>query len=1311
LSRNLPDPDLHLRESCDFVLNSRLGRLALQYPGIPGLAVFLRDLLEVIHRLAQSCHMPEFTDHALSHVCSLVDRISEWTCAAQESGTEHLCDLITSEEAALLLLATIVHDIGMLSRNPEDLPEGNRGDFDLEFQDIQYWVRKTHVTRMRSLLRRLFGDHPIHGTFVLNMDGGTELGRAVKIAETHTHWPWEKDGLSNLPPREQGLAAALAVADLLDEDSTRCDTDTLLHHRQDSSLGIGHWIRHSLTLHRLNVSVGRIRISLARPPDTDSAFDVVFSALRNHFRLAGLYNEALKQIGAGELHVEFVPDGESRGTEAESLKGWQSLDGLATQEALMFRILSSFAKTALLQDMSEPELEKLGARELEVVDLTLINQMKFKDGVETRSYDEQCFYALLAELPSVHEESSESGESQKASLHRLRLGMDFLRKRAFEAHWRVQGNHVNLLCALALDQASSRLTRKRNPEPVNEPLPLSDCWWALVLAVYWLVDDEVLRQVLRILERTTAQTKEEAELKQALHVLTELVAQPLYEDKDLVDSLWNTDLSWIRGSTSDESEVLLGMIIEMLFLRDMTRMDGRWRDLAIHWEKKLETVAEASDARKSLERTRTRLSVQGKIVWPGISGGDPDELLRILPDIEIELFSVWQFWPPMNWQGLDKALRKLAPLISEDSRYWSSFFRLHHATRFRRGFVGDSQGIGIMRSRIGGGFDTFRSKSLRESVEAAWGQSAQGSAHERFHAFRLASLALVDALRRWDLIAWLRAAGDLFRINLELTRHEEMRPHFAMEALWWGVLSLDLDGKDRSVQKAVGIIEIEDAKYRGMLVSALINTRPIECAKAKILFELLSDAIPEDLLTDVAQWSLKSVDSLQRGFSLELFPLSFWADILPTMGTDLAEEVCRTLGPVMDRFIKNPAAWEYDSRNKNLLTEYMRHAPLTAAVEAAQRMWEVQNVDGSANDARWTLVYNATITRQDFRDQLKEILTSTASDLNARYYAHFLEDVTASPGETQQTELRAFCRKKILNSAEHILERKSNSSIGFGGGISARLVGQVGWRDDDGDLLEMLIQVVDKPQASVHGEKAQAIQYMAQIVANGTQSLAQRLLGDLCRWLKEPPISDSSLNDWSGPLSATQFQGPGPDDIISNLAFLAAEMVARIPDGVVEGAGRWVMAQVFSGTPKTWAETVFLAMTVARYGREPFSLQMAGAANVVLARALQSTLESSEGDEHLVHVLTQIGTLMDPGNKLFNLYEVEDEQARNWFFEAVKNLIQRLVKHWNYNVRIPAARILRLWLDQGNMPAELVDTVSQFQQDARAIVRHQLKRE
>lgn len=389
MRRTLPDPDINLRDAADFIIDSTLGRKALSFAELPNFPVFLRDLVALIYRLTGSCQLPEYTDHGLPHLCSLVDRICRWTCVNGRR-TSYVLDRLTLEEAAILLMAVLFHDIGMLSQRPEDLDEIQRKG--KEKMDLPTWVRSTHVLRMERLVQRLFAD--VQEDFpLLESD---QMRRAFMVARAHGDWPWNQ-GFSNLSNRDPALAAILAVADLLDEDSSRCDTVTLIRHRQGTPLNIAHWIRHCLTKERVQILKGKIVVRFLRPPSTDNQINYVFAALRNHYRLIQLYNDPLSLLGLDPLIVSFAPRTGIPNEICQDLSGWDQIPELQTQEALLFHLLDSFFALSLLDRVRESEenIRRLEFLNMEDIDLTMYHRTR--GTLEKRSPSEQAFFALLME--------------------------------------------------------------------------------------------------------------------------------------------------------------------------------------------------------------------------------------------------------------------------------------------------------------------------------------------------------------------------------------------------------------------------------------------------------------------------------------------------------------------------------------------------------------------------------------------------------------------------------------------------------------------------------------------------------------------------------------------------------------------------------------------------------------------------------------------------------------------------------------------------------------------------------------------------
>lgn len=385
--RLLPDRELSFRDGIDFVLDCPLARRALSDPHPRDLALVVRATAQLIHRLTVSCHLPEFTDHGLGHLCSLLERISTWTSDDPPGNPQLLVDRLTPMECATLLLAVLFHDIGMLSQRPDDLPQPAPIRAIKSMTDVPNWVRSTHISRMEGVVRR-----------GLRSYGGTQpadplIQQALAVAKAHGSWPWQLE-FTRLPPRDAALAAVLAISDLLDEDSNRCDIITLLDHRQGSPLNRAHWIRHGMTVGRVQVVSDEINIALATAPNADpTVMTPVFSALRNHFRLALLYSPVLTPIKAGNLKPKFnFGNGVPKEINAE-LEDWHQIPGFATDAALSFQLLSSFFPLALLdaEKATPAELAQV-APLLETVDLT--NFRTIRGSSEPRSTYEQVACAL-----------------------------------------------------------------------------------------------------------------------------------------------------------------------------------------------------------------------------------------------------------------------------------------------------------------------------------------------------------------------------------------------------------------------------------------------------------------------------------------------------------------------------------------------------------------------------------------------------------------------------------------------------------------------------------------------------------------------------------------------------------------------------------------------------------------------------------------------------------------------------------------------------------------------------------------------------
>lgn len=377
--KEIPGFDIELAQSADYILGSPLAKKAFIRPPFNNFTNIVTEIIKGIDRLADNCHLPEFTNHALPHICSIVKRASEW------GESDGWLEEATPQEAGYLLIALLIHDIGMLSQDSEDLPDDEKLQYMKGLSDISNWVRRTHVIRIGKLVKNLLSDYKEDETL------STHLDVIIGMAQSHAKWPWDSDFVTpKAQIAEVGLNekrigafnAVIAICDLLDEDSNRCDTLTLIKHHYGTMENKAHWIRHALTKQVEGVKDHRIIVQFRRLYVDSPYLDILYRTLRNHYRLIKLYQEELKVIHGEIWHVDFEPgDGipEDKDEVSESLSDCQFIPEL--QPDLVPYLMATFMEEAKNQDRGDKKVrKKLNEIGMETMDLSELNDF-FHPGV------------------------------------------------------------------------------------------------------------------------------------------------------------------------------------------------------------------------------------------------------------------------------------------------------------------------------------------------------------------------------------------------------------------------------------------------------------------------------------------------------------------------------------------------------------------------------------------------------------------------------------------------------------------------------------------------------------------------------------------------------------------------------------------------------------------------------------------------------------------------------------------------------------------------------------------------------------------
>lgn len=378
--KEIPDFDIELSQATDYILGCPLAKRAFCRPPFYNFTNIVTDIIYWIDQLADNCHMPEFTNHALPHICSIVKRASEW------GESDGWLKETSPQEAGYLLIALLIHDIGMLSQDSRDLPEDEKLQHMKGLSDISGWVRRTHVIRIETLVKNFLADYTKQDpSFIHHLDV------IIGMAQSHSKWPWEPDFVTkkeqitslDLDPKRIGaFNAVIAVCDLLDEDSKRCDTITLIKHRYGTITNRAHWIRHALTKRVEGVKNHIIIVQFRKLPSDSPHLDALYRTLRNHYRLVKLYQENLAVIDTKLLHINFEPgDGIPEEDEiSKELRCYYDIPEL--RHDVIPHLLATFMKEARNQADGDPgmrkRLDKIG---LETMDLSDLNDFFHPDAL------------------------------------------------------------------------------------------------------------------------------------------------------------------------------------------------------------------------------------------------------------------------------------------------------------------------------------------------------------------------------------------------------------------------------------------------------------------------------------------------------------------------------------------------------------------------------------------------------------------------------------------------------------------------------------------------------------------------------------------------------------------------------------------------------------------------------------------------------------------------------------------------------------------------------------------------------------------
>ncbi|MCL5124794.1 MAG: hypothetical protein M1511_09915 [Deltaproteobacteria bacterium] len=871
--------------------------------------------------------------------------------------------------------------------------------------------------------------------------------------------------------------------------------------------------------------------------------------------------------------------------------------------------------------------------------------------------------------------------------------LGLLRDQTRRAHYIGDGFLVNHLCALALE----RIIRLQQDEQLV--LPLKETFWAMSLAMYWLLDEDLLGKVRTALEFPESSEVDDQHLGAILRQVLYLIQNPLAPAEDSYKKLIESELEWLSAEYLCEGLALISFCIELVWQRDPG--SHGWSKLIKQW-----SAVCLKEFRKPLEDLRPRLLLQTGLVFPESTPNEPKLSDSFLKPIHASLYKGWQQYLECQWSEMDETISDIVPRIQYDS---PDFLPLCGLQRLNYSSKVQEDPSSVIGTRWQLKVSSGGTSAFRESRRTRFGQllarvwrkgPKEARVSELVHGFRLGILDQIASLREWDAWAWNIATGQLAEASLAVAIKLPNQYLFAVNGLILAMRSSTLNIYDPIFKSRLSILDFAPVEERTRFVESVLQSRPVESFKTLRLLSSLSDSIPESLLPQVANWCVDYVNYSGNRLGSTVHPLSFWAKIIPYVQNP--HVICRRLYPAVLKLANYPAVWQTD--DEGMLTEFLTSAPMDLAIEVGEKMMRLDEQDERASSARWALMFNAVMRRSEstFTREFKHRLIATARTEDEKFLLPLLENPELTPDELDDSALHQWCKEQVRRQLEIVRNRTTGDSVRHGGDVSEFTVTRVKWTREDTQMLGQIIEAIDSALQIQCFELERFLYYCAGMVSVGPRDFVDIARPAILRWIDTPP----ECRDSFAPLNAKDRDAQ--DRVLSALAYVAAEMVLQENGKDHVDLAQWVIRNGFSCSPVAIANMMFLGAVLGARLTGITGISVMSTFQSLLVRAWQLPGVPAEENKVLSQVIRQIAVMADPKDP-YNIYRAENVESSQLFFDSLSRIIPSFEKYPNPDVRAAAAQVLRCWKAQGSMPTELEKTLFQFQQDPRARVRFETR--
>jgi hypothetical protein len=830
-------------------------------------------------------------------------------------------------------------------------------------------------------------------------------------------------------------------------------------------------------------------------------------------------------------------------------------------------------------------------------------------------------------------------------------------------------------------------------------LPLKEIYWAAVFSLNWMVRDysvTILRRDVypHVVEREAA----ESEIRRLVSAVLWLVEQPLAADPQLIVGLRGLTFEWTSGREEIEAVALLTFIAELLWFRDP--VGDSWSSLLDEWIER-----SATHIQTHLRQTAERLKAQSEIAFPGEAHHRVEHLSDLFaPELQM-LHELWRVTLRCDFVEVDKLRSTLLPRLPAESwmesRIARILFDFHHATRGATAGFGDPQELGLTRRQLltsgAKGHAVPEARDAHFADELAELLRAGPDAHKpanRFQCFRLAMLKEIFALREWDYGDWRESLQFQSACYLDAVRADRNLTAFATAGIRLAVAARNYQGtKDPLTRSSLIVLDRAAPDIREQLVRQLLHTHPLQCFDSLSALSDLSDAIPESMLHEVADWCAKFVidvgEKLEKARGSTAAPLAFWCHILEYV--DSTPALCQRLFPA---FLKEAAGlMPWLGKGREVFEQFLSCAAQEQAVQILDALACTRSKDAEVDFEHWGLIFNALLRRPELRQEryIKFLREHATKPLRVHHLQRL--DSNSSPGAFSQDAALSAWFRELIGKLE------TSSGVDRAPSPWFRLVR---WTEHETDVIDRMIALADNPECSCMLVSS-LVNNLAAIVSEADQSLLDHMHPTIERWLRQPPVG-KNRNQLS-PFSVTRNTEPDQNDVEDSLG--------RLADAVWDAQGwfpavrPWIKRHAVAPSAAPLPFASVLACRAGLFSEEKEGVELLALGEGLVEYAFGKADYDPDWMVAFGRALSLLHQMLEGAGDMVKAPSIEPKFLQLVCF--IGDLLPRTPLLEAPDVRAVAAKLTNWLLKNSDGCEYLGKTLELFRHDARARVRHYAK--